>query len=157
MDVQIFAGSTSDIGYIKELVEVLKELDISYDVKIISAHRNPMELMKIIKESEANVFIAIAGLSAALPGFISSLTLKPVIGIPLSGKVPLDSLLSMVQMPKGVPIGVVGIDNVKNGALLAARIISLYDAKVRENLKNYIKKENDKALESGKKALEDMI
>lgn len=157
MDVQIFAGSASDRDYLKEIVEVLKELGISYDVKIISAHRNPEKLMSIIKDSEANVFIAVAGLSAALPGFISSITTKPVIGVPVSGKVPLDSLLSMVQMPKGVPVAVVGVDNARNGALLAARIVSLYNKNVAEKLKNYTAVENEKALEAGKKAVEDLI
>ncbi|MGC8619379.1 MAG: 5-(carboxyamino)imidazole ribonucleotide mutase [Thermoplasmata archaeon] len=157
MDVQIIAGSASDKEYIKEVVSVLKELEVSFDVKIISAHRNPEELMSFVKNSNANVFITLAGLSAALPGFVSSLTLKPVIGIPLSGKVPMDSLLSMVQMPKGVPVAVVGVDNAKNGALLAARIVAIYNEKVRDNLINYMKKENEKAIESGKKALEDLM
>lgn len=157
MDVQIFAGSASDGNYLKEIVEVLKELGISYDVKIISAHRNPEKLMSIVKDSDASVFIAVAGLSAALPGFISSITTKPVIGVPVSGKVPLDSLLSMVQMPKGVPVAVVGVDNARNGALLAARIVSLYNRNVAEKLKNYTAIENEKALEAGKKAVEDLI
>lgn len=157
MDVQIFAGSASDRDYLKEIVEVFKELGISYDVKIISAHRNPEKLMSIVRDSEASVFIAVAGLSAALPGFISSITTKPVIGVPVSSKVPLDSLLSMVQMPKGVPVAVVGVDNAKNGALLAARIVSLYNKNVAEKLKNYTSVENEKALEAGKKAVEDLI
>jgi len=157
MDVQILAGSASDRDHLKEIVDVLKELGISYDVKIISAHRNPQELMNLVKNSDANVFIAVAGLSAALPGFISSLTTKPVIGVPISGKVPFDSLLSMVQMPKGVPVAVVGLDNARNGALLAARIVSLYNKNVNEKLKEYMKIENEKALEAGKRALEDLI
>lgn len=157
MDVQIFAGSASDRDYLKEIVEIFKELGISYDMKIISAHRNPEKLMSIVRDSEASVFIAVAGLSAALPGFISSITTKPVIGVPVSGKVPLDSLLSMVQMPKGVPVAVVGVDNAKNGALLAARIVSLYNKNVAEKLKNYTSVENEKALEAGKKAVEDLI
>lgn len=157
MDVQIFAGSASDKDYVKEVVSILKELNITYDVKIISAHRNPEKLMQIVKSSDANVFITIAGLSAALPGFVASLTYKPVIGIPLSGKVPFDSLLSMVQMPKGIPVAVVGVDNAKNGALLAARIVSIYNKEVEEKLKNYIKNENEKVLESSKKAEEELI
>ncbi|MEM3327835.1 MAG: AIR carboxylase family protein, partial [Thermoplasmata archaeon] len=114
MDVQIFAGSPNDKEYIYDVAKVLKELNISYSIKIISAHRNPEKLMEEVRSSNAKIFIAIAGMSAALPGFIASITRKPVIGLPISGKVPYDSLLSMVQLPKGVPVAVVGVDNGKN-------------------------------------------
>jgi 5-(carboxyamino)imidazole ribonucleotide mutase len=94
---------------------------------MISAHRNPDELDRYLKESEdVSVIIAIAGLSAALPGVIASKTEKPVIGVPVSGKLlGLDALLSMVQMPSGVPVGVVGIDSGKNAALLALRMLKV--------------------------------
>ncbi len=94
---------------------------------MISAHRNPDELDRYLKESEdVSVIIAIAGLSAALPGVIASKTEKPVIGVPVSGKLlGMDALLSMVQMPSGVPVGVVGIDSGKNAALLALRMLKV--------------------------------
>ncbi|MGC8610203.1 MAG: 5-(carboxyamino)imidazole ribonucleotide mutase [Thermoplasmata archaeon] len=150
MDVTIVAGSTSDKDYVIECAKTLKELNIKYEIKFISAHRNPEILMEEIKNSDSNVFIAIAGMAAALPGFISSITHKPVIGVPLSGKVPFDSILSILQLPKGVPVATVGVDNAKNAALLAARIISLYNKDVEKSLLEYIKREKEKSYNDGK-------
>jgi len=124
----VILGSESDRAIADKVVKVLDEHKISYDVKVISANRNPDELDKYLKESEeeVEVIIAIAGLSAALPGVIASKTKKPVIGVPVSGKLlGMDALLSMVQMPPGVPVAVVGIDNGENAALLALRILEL--------------------------------
>ncbi len=91
---------------------------------MLSAHRNPKELEEYISGSDARVFIGIAGLSAALPGVIASKTMRPVIGVPVSAKLGgLDALLSIVQMPPGVPVACVGIDNGENAALLALRIL----------------------------------
>ncbi len=125
--VSILMGSKSDQAVADKAIEVLEEHNVPYEVRVISAHRNPEELDKYLKESgDVSVFIAIAGLSAALPGIIASKTEKPVIGVPVSGKLMgLDALLSMVQMPPGVPVGVVGIDSGKNAALLALRILKL--------------------------------
>ncbi len=106
--------------------KVLDEHNIPYDVEIASAHRDPEKVRTIVKKSEADVFIAIAGLSAALPGVVASLTNKPVIGVPVSVKLNgLDALLSIIQMPPGVPVACVGIDNGKNAAYLAIRILNL--------------------------------
>ena len=119
-------GSESDRAIADKVVKVLDEHKISYEVNVISAHRDPDELDRYLKESEeeVDVIIAIAGLSAALPGVIASKTKKPVIGVPVSGKLlGMDALLSMVQMPPGVPVAVVGIDSGENAALLALRII----------------------------------
>jgi 5-(carboxyamino)imidazole ribonucleotide mutase len=123
--VAIILGSESDRAVADKAVKVLEEHKIPYEVKVISAHRNPDELDRYLRESgEVEVIIAIAGLSAALPGVIASKTEKPVIGVPVSGKLlGMDALLSMVQMPSGVPVGVVGIDNGGNAALLALRIL----------------------------------
>jgi 5-(carboxyamino)imidazole ribonucleotide mutase len=119
-------GSKSDEDLAKKAEAVLKENNVDYEVHVASAHRDPDKLDEIIKNTDADVFIAIAGLSAALPGVIASKTNKPVIGVPKEAKVGgMDALLSMVQMPPGVPVAVVGIDNAKNGALLAIRILSL--------------------------------
>ena len=125
--VAIILGSESDRAVADKAVAVLTEYNVPYEVKIISAHRNPDELDRYLKESEdVALIIAIAGLSAALPGVIASKTQKPVIGVPVSGKLlGLDALLSMVQMPSGVPVGVVGIDSGKNAALLAVRMLKV--------------------------------
>lgn len=124
--VSIIMGSESDREIATKAVEVLNSNDIPYEVKVLSAHRNPKDLEKYISESKSEVFIAIAGLAAHLPGFIASRTEKPVIGVPVSSKLGgLDALLSIVQMPSGVPVACVGIDNARNAAFLALRILKL--------------------------------
>jgi 5-(carboxyamino)imidazole ribonucleotide mutase len=124
-DVAILSGSASDAAIVEEAAEVLRNLGITYERKIISAHREPDILDEYLRASDCRVFIAIAGLSAALPGVIASKTRCPVIGVPVSGKLMgLDALLSIVQMPKGVPVACVGIDNGANAAYLAARILN---------------------------------
>ena len=125
-DIAIIAGSASDQAIVDKATTVLKEKGIEYDYRILSAHRNPDELDAYIKSSTAKVFITIAGLSAALPGVVASRTEKPVIGVPVSGTLGgLDALLSIAQMPRGVPVACVGIDNGANAAHLAVRILSL--------------------------------
>jgi len=122
--VAVVSGSKSDTEVVRKVQEVLDEAEIKYDTKTLSAHRNPEELERFVKESPAKVFIAVAGLSAALPGFIAARTERPVIGVPVSAKLGgLDALLSIVQMPSGVPVACVGIDNGKNAAYLAIRIL----------------------------------
>jgi 5-(carboxyamino)imidazole ribonucleotide mutase len=125
--VDIILGSESDRAVADKAVKVLEEHNVPYEVQVISAHRNPDALDRHLKESDdVAVIIAIAGLSAALPGIIASKTEKPVIGVPVSGKLlGIDALLSMVQMPSGVPVGVVGIDNGENAALLAVRMLKV--------------------------------
>lgn len=124
--VSIIAGSTSDKEVYEKAEKILKENDIKYDLQIISAHRNPDKLDEYLKSCESLIFIAVAGLSAALPGVIASKTNKPVIGVPVSAKLNgLDALLSIVQMPPGVPVACVGIDRGDNAAHLAIRILNL--------------------------------
>jgi 5-(carboxyamino)imidazole ribonucleotide mutase len=123
--ISIIAGSESDKEIYMKAADVLKGENIPYEIKILSAHRNPEELDAYVKASQANVFICVAGLSAALPGVVASRTKKPVIGVPVSAKLGgLDALLSIVQMPPGVPVACVGIDNAKNAAILAIRMIN---------------------------------
>ncbi len=127
-EVAVILGSESDMPIAERVVKVLEREGVSYELKVISAHRQPEELDRYLREKseEVSVFIAIAGLSAALPGVIASKTDKVVIGVPVSGKLMgLDALLSMVQMPAGVPVAVVGIDNGENAALLALRILNV--------------------------------
>ena len=123
-DVTVICGSASDGPVAEKVFETLKQPGVSYDYKVISAHRDPDKLDEYVKASTARVFIAIAGLAAALPGVIASKTKRPVIGVPVSGTLMgLDALLSIVQMPKGVPVACVGVDNGVNAALLAVRIL----------------------------------
>lgn len=122
--VAIIAGSASDRKIVDEAVSVLQEAGVSYDLQVISAHRNPDILEDYIKKSDAEVFICIAGLSAALPGVVASRTDRPVVGVPVSGTLGgIDALLSIAQMPSGVPVACVGINNGENGAYLALRIL----------------------------------
>ncbi len=123
-DVAIVVGSTADMHVAEKAVEQIKGAGVTYDVQVISAHREPDRLDAYVKETRARVYIAIAGLAAALPGVIASKTESPVIGVPVSSKLSgLDALLSIVQMPHGVPVASVGIDNGGNAALLALRIL----------------------------------
>jgi 5-(carboxyamino)imidazole ribonucleotide mutase len=139
--VAIVMGSQSDYSTMKFCENVLKVLKIKYETNIISAHRTPDRMYKFAKNAEKNnisVIIAGAGGSAHLPGMIASLTILPVIGVPIESKKlkGLDSLLSIVQMPKGIPVGTVAIG--KNGAinagLLASSIIAIGNKKIRKNL-----------------------
>ncbi len=124
--ISIIAGSESDKGVYEKTEKVLKENNISYELKIISAHRDPEKLDTYLKSCQSLLYIAVAGLSAALPGVIASKTEKPVIGVPVSAKLGgLDALLSIVQMPPRVPVACVGIDNGENAAYLAIRILNL--------------------------------
>ncbi|KCZ70317.1 phosphoribosylaminoimidazole carboxylase, PurE protein [Candidatus Methanoperedens nitroreducens] len=122
--VAILIGSESDRHIAERVANVFDEAGVNYEIRVLSAHRNPLELDSYISDSDAEIFIGIAGLSAALPGAIASRTKKPVIGVPVSSKLGgLDALLSIAQMPKGVPVACVGIDNGENAAHLALRIL----------------------------------
>ena len=139
--VTIVMGSQSDFSTMKYCKKVLKLLKIKHETKIVSAHRTPNRMYKFAKTAENNsisVIIAGAGGSAHLPGMIAAITRIPVIGVPIETKKlkGLDSLLSIVQMPKGIPVGTVAIgkDGAINAALFAASIISVSDSKVRKNL-----------------------
>jgi 5-(carboxyamino)imidazole ribonucleotide mutase len=128
VDISVIMGSESDRSIANRALTVLEKSRYTYEVMVISAHRNPDELDRYISSTDAKVFIAIAGLSAALPGVLASRTTKPVIGVPVSAKLGgLDALLSIAQMPAGVPVGSVGIDNGANGAYLALRILDLIE------------------------------
>ena len=134
MSVQIVLGSKSDLKVAEKATGVLKELGIKYKISVASAHRTPELVDKLVSEADAEVFIAIAGLSAALPGVIAARTNRPVIGVPVSGALNLDSILSVVQMPPGIPVAAVGLDRGENAAILAAQILSLKDKAISEAL-----------------------
>ena len=140
--VAIIMGSISDRETMGKAVEVLDELGISYEIKVLSAHRTPdllFEYIAQVEEKGFKVIIAGAGGAAHLPGVIASKTLLPVIGVPIETKAlgGLDSLLSIVQMPGGIPVATVGIGNAKNAGLLAAHILAIENSKIRERIKDY--------------------
>ena len=142
--VSIVMGSQSDFKTMKLCHKILKILNVKFEIKIISAHRTPERMYQYAKKAEKNnisVIIAGAGGSAHLPGMIASLTTIPVIGVPIESKKlkGLDSLLSIVQMPKGIPVATVAIgdDGAINAALLASSIIALSDQKIKKNLNSW--------------------
>jgi 5-(carboxyamino)imidazole ribonucleotide mutase len=138
-DVAIIMGSDSDWPVMEEAAKALESFGITFTADVVSAHRMPEEMVEFAKNAATNgykVIIAGAGGAAHLPGMVASLTTLPVIGVPVSLKnlEGMDSLLSIVQMPAGIPVATVGIDNAKNAGLLAARIIGSSDAKVAKKV-----------------------
>lgn len=139
--VAIILGSISDKAIFDKCKNIFDEFEVKYDVKIASAHRTPEKVEEIVKNSDADVFIAIAGLAAALPGAIAAKTTKPVIGVPVESKLGgLDALLSISQMPPGIPVACVGIDRGENAALLAIEILALKDEDLKNKIEDYRKK-----------------
>ena len=142
MHVAIVMGSDSDLSVMKKAVEILNQFEVTYDVALASAHRTPEKLIDFVETQEEKgvaVVIAGAGMAAALPGVVASLTTKPVIGVPLSGNTldGMDALLSIVQMPSGMPVATVAIDGAKNAALLAVQMGALSDAVLCDQYKAY--------------------
>ncbi len=138
----VVMGSDSDFPVMRQAVELLQEFRIDCEVRVVSAHRTPQDMIAYGETAEARglrVIIAGAGGAAHLPGMLAAVTPLPVIGVPISLKVldGLDSLLSIVQMPKGVPVATVAIDGARNAGLLAARILGASDEGVREQLKRF--------------------
>ena len=149
--VAIIMGSESDAEEMKPASEVLNELGIKNESRVISAHRTPDRLREYILDAEKNgvkVFIGGAGMAAALPGVIASHTHLPVLGVPIESKSlkGMDSLLSIAQMPPGIPVGTLAIGSAGsiNAGLLAASILSVSDQEIESKLKNYRKKQSDK-------------
>jgi len=136
--VAIIIGSYSDKELSEAAATILREFGVDYEQRTLSAHRNPKALAEYIEDTDAQIFICIAGLAAALPGVVAAQTIKPVIGVPKEVKLGgIDSLLSIVQMPTGVPVATVGIDGAKNAALLAVEILAISDKKLSDRLKEY--------------------
>ena len=139
MKVAIVMGSTSDLVKVEPAINVLKDYGVSVDVRCLSAHRAHDKLMEFVKSCNDNgteVIIAAAGMAAALPGVIASQTVLPVIGLPISGQTldGMDALLSIVQMPSGIPVATVAINGSKNAAYLALQIIATKYKEVKEKL-----------------------
>ncbi|MHB8352557.1 MAG: 5-(carboxyamino)imidazole ribonucleotide mutase [Thermoplasmata archaeon] len=138
MKVTILVGSSSDLEAAGKVRARLAEFEVPSEVHVASAHRTPEKVDRLVADPETEVFIALAGLSAALPGAVAARTLRPVIGVPLLGRgLGLDSLLSVVQMPPGVPVAAVGLDNTDNAALLAVHILALKHPELIERLTRY--------------------
>ena len=142
MKVSILMGSISDHKISDKVVKILEEFGVEYETKVISAHRTPYKAIEFAENAEANgteVIIAIAGKSAHLAGVLAGVSVLPVIGIPAKSSTMdgLDSLLSVVQMPKGVPVATVAIDGGENGGLLAVQMLSIKYPELREKFKEY--------------------
>lgn len=153
-DVAIIMGSDSDWPTMEEAAKVLEEFGISFTADVVSAHRMPLEMVEFSQNASAKgykVIIAGAGGAAHLPGMVASLTTLPVIGVPVALKNldGMDSLLSIVQMPAGVPVATVGVGNARNAGLLAARILGVADADISEKVANGLKEINKIAKEKG--------
>ena len=151
MKVGVVMGSTSDLEVMTPAIETLQQFGIEVDKRVISAHRAPHELMKWVesaRERELSIIIAGAGGAAHLAGVIAGLTTLPVIGVPIRSKTldGLDSLLSIVQMPAGIPVATVAINGAKNAALLAIAILALQDKTLLEQLESFRKQQTEKVV-----------
>ena len=151
IEVGIIMGSDSDLPIMEDAVKVLKEFGIGYEVKVLSAHRTPnqhAEYSKTAFDRGLKVIIAAAGGAAHLPGVTAAQTVLPVIGVPIKGKSleGMDSLLSIVQMPPGIPVATVAINGAKNAALLALSIIALVNSDIQSKLVDYKKKMEKESL-----------
>lgn len=139
--VSIIMGSTSDLPVMEKAAQLLDELEIPFEINALSAHRTPAEVEKFAREAKGRglrVIIAAAGMAAALPGVIAANTTLPVVGVPIKGMLDgLDALLSIVQMPPGIPVATVGVNGALNAALLAVQMIALSDEALAQKLANY--------------------
>ncbi len=151
MKVGVIMGSSSDYEVMSQAVELLEQFGVLYEKRIVSAHRTPdllVEYAKTAKSRGISVIIAGAGGAAHLPGMVASMTTLPVIGVPVKSRAlnGLDSLLSIVQMPAGVPVATVAIDGAKNAALIAVSILALRDEKLATALENFRKNQTETVL-----------
>lgn len=153
MKVGIIMGSTSDYEVMSGAVEMLENLGIPFEKRVVSAHRTPdlmYEYAKTAKERGISVIIAGAGGAAHLPGMVAAMTTLPVIGVPVKSRAlnGLDSLLSIVQMPGGVPVATVAINGAKNAALIAASILALQDGDIADKLEKFRQDQTDSVLKA---------
>ena len=156
--VSIIMGSTSDLPVLEKAAQFFDEMGIPFEMNALSAHRTPQEVEQFARGAQARgvkVIIAAAGMAAALPGVIAANTTLPVIGVPVKGMLDgLDAMLSIIQMPPGIPVATVGVNGGLNAAILAAEMLALTDPEIaqkvadyKENLKNKIKKANEELKE----------
>ena len=152
--VSIVMGSDSDMPVMAKAADILEEFGISYEMTIISAHREPdtfFEYAKTAEERGIKVIIAGAGMAAALPGVIAASTTLPVIGVPINGMLDgLDAMLSIIQMPPGIPVATMGVNGAQNAAILAVEMMALSDEKLAEKLATYKSGLKDKIVKANK-------
>jgi 5-(carboxyamino)imidazole ribonucleotide mutase len=159
IQVSIIMGSDSDLPVMKEAASSLDRFEIGYEIRIVSAHRTPEFMVQFAKEAESrgiDVIIAGAGGAAHLPGMVASLTPIPVIGVPVKSSNSIegiDSLLSIVQMPKGIPVATVAINGAANAGLLAARILGVADVALRQKMNAFMKEQTAQVMEKSKKLM----
>jgi phosphoribosylaminoimidazole carboxylase PurE protein len=154
--VGIIMGSDSDLPVMRKAAEILGELAVPFEIDIVSAHRTPQKMFDYAASAESrglDVIIAGAGGAAHLPGMVAAISVLPVIGVPVSATCleGQDSLLSIVQMPAGVPVATVAIDNATNAGLLAAQIVATADAELRDRLRTYKSGLQDKVQEKARR------
>jgi 5-(carboxyamino)imidazole ribonucleotide mutase len=137
MKVTVLVGSRSDLEQAEKVRARLEEFEVPCELHVASAHRTPEKVERLAADPDTEVFVAMAGLSAALPGAVAARTLRPVIGVPLHRGLGLDSLLSVVQMPPGIPVASVGLDAAENAALLAVEILAGAHPELLERLRSY--------------------
>ncbi|MDR3074561.1 MAG: 5-(carboxyamino)imidazole ribonucleotide mutase [Candidatus Methanoplasma sp.] len=154
--VSIIMGSKSDLPVAEKAINMLRKFNVDYEIAVASAHRTPGRVRSLVESSDADVFIAIAGLSAALPGVVAAHTCNPVIGVPVSGEMNLDALLSVVQMPPGIPVAAVGLDRGDNAAILAVEIMSLSDPVLSGRVKEYRKEMEEKIKADSEQVVSDV-
>ena len=139
--VSIIMGSTSDLPVMEKAAQFLDDMEVSFEMNALSAHRTPAEVERFAREAEGRglrVIIAAAGMAAALPGVIAAQTTLPVIGVPIKGMLDgLDALLSIVQMPPGIPVATVGVNGAQNAAVLACEMLALTDPALAERMRTY--------------------
>ena len=154
--VGIIMGSKSDLPVMQEAADILKELGVDYELTIVSAHRTPHRMVEYAESAKSKglkAIIAGAGGAAHLPGMVASLTTLPVIGVPVKSRNSIDgwdSILSILQMPGGIPVATVALDGAKNAGILAASIIGAFDEAISENIQKYKDSLRDKVLETVK-------
>lgn len=152
--VGIIMGSKSDLPVMRQAAEILREMNVRYEITVVSAHRTPLRMVEYAQTARARglkVIIAGAGGAAHLPGMVASLTTLPVIGVPIKSSNSIDgwdSVLSVLQMPAGVPVATVALDGAKNAGILAAQIIGTHDPRVAESLAVFKQSLTDKVMES---------
>lgn len=152
--VGIIMGSKSDLPIMQEAADILDELGVQYELTIVSAHRTPHRMIEYAEQARANglrVIIAGAGGAAHLPGMVASITTLPVVGVPVKSRNSIDgwdSILSILQMPGGIPVATVALDGAKNAGILAAEIIGSSDDQIANNLLKYKESLRDKVMDS---------
>lgn len=159
MKVAIIMGSTSDLNKVEPAISILKDYGVEVNVRCLSAHRAHLGLSNFIKETETDgteVIITAAGMAAALPGVVASQTVLPVIGVPISGSTldGMDALLSIVQMPSGIPVATVAINGSKNAAYLALQIMAIKHDNIKEKLVAYRKEMEAQAMHANMEVME---